>query len=327
MARRLRILFDGAIYHVTFRGNNRQSIFEDIHDRKRMVERLADTSELLGVRVYLFCLMPNHVHLLLETPMGNLDRFMASLLTGYTKYFNIRHHRSGHLLQGRYDAQVVSGDAYLLRLSRYIHLNPVCTEYWDTKPLNEKVDFLRRYAWSSFRGYAGLTAAESWIDRTPTLNLIPARPGTSLEENYRIFVEAGLTDSDEELKLIMKHRSPAIGSPGFIESVQARQDEPEAGGALRQASTLKTPEDVMRMVRRAAGVTKNELRHRHIGTTARSTAAIALQKFCGLSQREIASHLGLTSSAAVSALISKKGKDETVKACLARVEAIIKDPG
>lgn len=69
--------------------------------------------------------MSNHVHLLVETPLGNLNRFMGSVLTGYTVYFNRRHRRVGHLMQGRYGAQVVEGNDYLLKLSRYIHLNLV----------------------------------------------------------------------------------------------------------------------------------------------------------------------------------------------------------
>ena len=68
--------------------------------------------------------MLNHVHLLLETPCANVSAFMDCLLTSYAIYFNLRHHRSGHLTQGRFKSQVVQGDEYLLRLSRYIHVTP-----------------------------------------------------------------------------------------------------------------------------------------------------------------------------------------------------------
>ena len=100
-------MIEGGIYHITSRGNDRQTIFRDAQDRERFLERLADSAQDYQVRIYLFCLMPNHVHLLLETPLGNLDRFMGSLLTGYAVYFNRRHQRVGHLMQGRYGAQVV----------------------------------------------------------------------------------------------------------------------------------------------------------------------------------------------------------------------------
>ncbi|HRV31801.1 MAG TPA: transposase, partial [Kiritimatiellia bacterium] len=113
MARKPRALVAGGIYHVTSRGNERQAIFRDDHDRVRFLERLAESASTHQVRVYLYCFMPNHVHLVVETPLANLDRFMGSLLTGYTVYFNHRHGRTGHLMQGRYGAQVVEGNEYL----------------------------------------------------------------------------------------------------------------------------------------------------------------------------------------------------------------------
>ena len=114
MPRHLRISFPGAIYHVTVRGNARQAIFRGDEDRKRLVGRLEESVASYGVRVYLYCLMSNHLHLVLETPGGNLSRFMQSLLTGYTVYYNLRHKNCGHLFQGRYGAKLVAGDEYLL---------------------------------------------------------------------------------------------------------------------------------------------------------------------------------------------------------------------
>jgi len=130
MARLLRVQFSGAIYHVTVRGNERGTIFKDDKDREGFLEILAQTQELHQLRIYLVCLMPNHFHLLLETPGGDLSAGMARLLTGYAVYFNRRSQRVGHLTQGRYKAQLVEGTDYLLKLSRYIHLNPVCGQKW-----------------------------------------------------------------------------------------------------------------------------------------------------------------------------------------------------
>ena len=113
MARLLQ--FPEAIYHVTVRGNEPRLIFRDDSDRLRFLERLAQSQELYSIRLYLACLMPNHLHLLLETPGGNLSSFMARLVTAYTVYYNLRHHRVGHLTQGRYRAQMVEGNEYLLK--------------------------------------------------------------------------------------------------------------------------------------------------------------------------------------------------------------------
>ena len=125
MARPLRVEYEGAVYHVAVRGNARQAIFRDDADREHFLGVLAESVGSFEVRLYLYCLMSNHVHLVLETPRANLGRFMHRWQTAYTVYFNRRHRRVGHLVQGRYGAWLVERDAYLLRLSRYVHLNPV----------------------------------------------------------------------------------------------------------------------------------------------------------------------------------------------------------
>ncbi|MDD5705614.1 MAG: transposase, partial [Kiritimatiellae bacterium] len=165
MARRLRIQFAGAIYHVTFRGNAQQDIFGDDRDRERLTGRVAESAVDFGVRVYMYCWMRNHGHMLVETPGGNLSAFMGSVLTGYAVYYNLRHETGGHLMQGRFGATLVSGDSYLLRLSRYIHLSPVAVAEWAGRALQDRRAQLRSYAWSSYRGYAGLAPVPEWLCR------------------------------------------------------------------------------------------------------------------------------------------------------------------
>jgi putative transposase len=145
MARRLRIEYPGAIYHVTIRGVERRRIFVDDADRRRFLERLESTSNDCGIRLFLYCLMFNHAHFLLETPAANLGQFMHRLQTAYTVYFNLRHSRAGHLMQGRYGARLVEGDDYLLKLSRYVHLNPVFVGKWRNASLAERRQALRNY--------------------------------------------------------------------------------------------------------------------------------------------------------------------------------------
>jgi len=105
MARNLRVEFPGAIYHTTVRmiGDYRldqSRLFIDDKDRERLLEQLADKAEQYNIRLYLFVLMANHLHLVCETPEGNLSKFMQSLSTAYTVYYNLRHGRHGHLLDG-----------------------------------------------------------------------------------------------------------------------------------------------------------------------------------------------------------------------------------
>ncbi len=110
MARPIRIEYEGAVYHVTIRGNERKALFQTDADRERFVQALADSLERYSVRLYLYCLMSNHTHFVLETPCGNLSRFMQRFQTAYTVYYNKRHRRSGHLMQGRFGASIVEED-------------------------------------------------------------------------------------------------------------------------------------------------------------------------------------------------------------------------
>ena len=145
MARPVRIEYEVAVYHVTARGNNRNAIFADDADRERFLLDLEESVQRFDIRLYLFCLMTNHVHLVLETPRGNLSSFMHRVQTAYTVYFNRRHHQSGHLMQGRFGAAAVDEDEYILKLSRYVHLNPVFVQAHRSKSPRERTEILRAY--------------------------------------------------------------------------------------------------------------------------------------------------------------------------------------
>src|SRR5215831_16370116 len=111
MARALRIERVGGRYHVTARGNERKDVFRDDADHFHFLELLSQLGERFAARVHAYVLMDNHYHLLLETPEANLSRTMHWLNAGYCLWFNRRHRRKGHLLQGRFGAFVVEDDA------------------------------------------------------------------------------------------------------------------------------------------------------------------------------------------------------------------------
>src|SRR6185369_14352378 len=125
MARPLRLEFEGALYHVTSRGNERSPIFRDDRDRTKFLEILGSIASVSRWAVHAYCLMGNHYHLLLETPRPNLSAGMQRINGRYTQWFNRRHRRAGHLLQGRFKAILVERDPHLLELCRYVVLNPV----------------------------------------------------------------------------------------------------------------------------------------------------------------------------------------------------------
>src|SRR5688572_8089482 len=120
MARKVRVEYSGAIYHVLNRGDRREPIFKDDEDRARFLVTLGQACAKTGWQVHACCLMPNHFHLVIETPQANLVAGMKWFLGTYTGRFNRRHHLSGHLFSGRYKSLVVdgSGNGYLRKIGR-----------------------------------------------------------------------------------------------------------------------------------------------------------------------------------------------------------------
>jgi REP-associated tyrosine transposase len=108
MARQLRIQYEGAIYHLTSRGDRREDIFRDHLDRKSFLATLGAACQKSGWQVHAYCLMSNHFHLVVETPRANLVEGMKWLLGTYTMRFNRRHKLSGHLFAGRYKSLLQS---------------------------------------------------------------------------------------------------------------------------------------------------------------------------------------------------------------------------
>jgi REP-associated tyrosine transposase len=163
MARPIRVQFEGAVYHVMARGNERKAVFRDDKDRQRFLETLAEMVERFGVRVHAYCLMTNHYHLLVGTPRGNLSQAVGWLQVTYTVRFNRRHGRSGHLFQGRFKAHLVEADQYARWLVIYLHLNPVRPRRRGEAIALERAKELDRYEWSSHRDYLGLRKASDWL--------------------------------------------------------------------------------------------------------------------------------------------------------------------
>ena len=139
MPRPWRITYSGAKYHITSRGNGRQDIFLCDEDYARFLEQLTLALEEDEVILYSYVLMTNHYHLFVETPLGNIKRFMQRLNTAYGAYYRYKHSKPGHCFQGRYGAKLVGGDDYIVRLTRYIHLNPVKIKKMKSLSLSEKV--------------------------------------------------------------------------------------------------------------------------------------------------------------------------------------------
>ena len=125
MARPLRMEVPGGCFHITARGNERKDIFREDRDRVHFLGLLGEWSGRFGTRLLAYVLMDNHYHLVVEAPEANLSRAMQWLNVSYSVWFNRRHRRHGHLLQGRFKAVLIEDRRGLQEVARYVHLNPV----------------------------------------------------------------------------------------------------------------------------------------------------------------------------------------------------------
>ena len=173
MGRPTRHTYPGARHHVFNRAAGRQPLFHDDIDRKVFVGLVREIHDRFGVVVHAFCLMGNHYHLALHTPLGQLSEAMAFHASAYTRFFNRRHGRDGPLFRARFCSTHVADDGYLLELTRYVHRNPL-----DLRP---PVD-LASYRWSSFPAFLDRRRRPAWLDA----DLVLAIHGTTAD--YRSYV-------------------------------------------------------------------------------------------------------------------------------------------
>lgn len=182
MARPLRIEYDGALYHITSRGNEKRPIFKDEKDREIFLDILNEVNKRHNWICHAYCLMNNHYHLIIETPDGNLSKGMRQLNGVYTQIFNRRHHRVGHIFQGRYKAILIQKESHLLEVCRYVVLNPVRTK---------SVEHPEGWRWSSYRATGGLDKPHPCLMTDWISGQFSVKKGLA-RKRYREFVGAGI---------------------------------------------------------------------------------------------------------------------------------------
>ena len=307
MARRLQIQYEGGLYHVTLPGNERKAIVRDDDDRRRFVDALGASVLRHGVILHLYCLMDNHAHLVVETPHANLSGFMQNFQTRYIVWFNRRHQRWGHLMQGRYGARLVEADQYLLALSRYLHLNPVRTRAAERLSLEEQLQLLRRYPWSSYLSYIGEAGRPGFLTERPILEQVGGR-GRQQRERYAEYVEAGLVERDEELETLLTRATGSVGSERFQAEMEQKQQERlkqigrQEDAAFRRLGRRATVDQVQAVVAKVLRQERRAFQRQRKGGWERALLAKALVEQAGITQQEAAGVLGLTTGAAVSIL-------------------------
>ncbi len=224
MARKPRIEFEGAFYHVITRGNQRQKIFRDEEDYGKYLELLARYKNLYKYRLYAYVLMGNHVHLLVETGKTLLSKILQGINQSYTGRFNRKYGTVGHLFQGRYKAILCDRDSYLLSLVKYIHLNPVRARLVKTP---------QEYRWSSHRLYLRANG-KSIVDEDQVLRLFSEEKKTA-RRLYGAFVGDGIAVKKEDIYSTIDKR--ILGDETFADRVMDKcEGEIEPGRREREYS-------------------------------------------------------------------------------------------
>ncbi|UCE18710.1 MAG: transposase [Gemmatimonadota bacterium] len=305
------------LYHITDRGNNRKEIFQDDKDRKRLLGYFKEAVERFRLRIHAFCLMPNHYHLEVETPFGNISRAMQWIKTTYAFNYNRRYNRSGHLFQGRFKAILLEKESHLLELSRYIHLNPV---------RGGLVKSPEEYVWSSYRDYIGMRGRRIWLE-TDWLLAQYGGYRRIAESEYRRFVEEGI-----ERKLVNPMKGAvagiALGSEEFADWVLKLLQKRGIGAhAVTNHKYIHNTSmrDINRKVGRALNVSEVSIcqRGRH-GTEAREIAIYLAHKYCDETNVSLGRVFGGICGTNISYIASKVkekiGQDRKIKRLVERIE-------
>lgn len=297
----MRIQYPDAYYHVTCRGNERRAIFRTPEDRKDFFRLLVRSVDIFDIRLLAYALMPNHFHLLVCTPKGNLSEFMRHFNISYTGSFNRKYHRSGHLYQGRYKAFLIDENNYLLEVSRYIHLNPLRMK--SKSRLEERWQDLMTNESTSLPGYLHTKYRKPFVHYKTLLDYFGGDSKHSMND-YRTFVAEG-TEKELNSPLEKGKGTGIIGEEDFIEEIK----EIFAGGkqithreqpALRELKRNINPHELIERYAQIVKMAREELTQKGKQSTERAMLMELLYRLCNIKQPEIGKLLGGIDYSAVS---------------------------
>jgi putative transposase len=307
MARKLRVEYAGAVYHVMNRGDRREAIFKDDEDRRKFLVTLAEACGKTGWEVHALCLMGNHFHLVVETPQGNLVAGMKWLLGTYTGRFNRRHKLFGHLFSGRYKALIVDGSGgYLRTVCDYVHLNPARAR------LLRPEDALRGYAWSSWPEYLK-TPGERWpwlrTDRLLGEYRIPKDSPVGRREMERALESRRAGEDGEDYKPL--RRGWCLGTDTFREELLGQMQErvgAEHYGAERRETVLLQAEELVRAELKRLGWREADLDAQSKGDASKVALAVRLRERTTMTVKWIGERLRMGSPGYVNHLLYRHRK-------------------
>ncbi|MEG6586786.1 transposase [Dendrosporobacter sp. 1207_IL3150] len=194
MARQARNKSSTGIYHVMLRGNELKPIFLDEEDKKKFVDTMLEKKDGATSRLYAYCVMDNHVHMVIQEVLQPLEIYMKRIGVTYAAYYNKKHNRIGHVFQDRFLSKAIEDDAYLISAIRYIHKNPFGSELSPTP----------NYLWSSYPSYLGYNEAFPFL---PEMEDILGQFSSNKESAIQLFREFHLAEDNQHPFLDIVDRS------------------------------------------------------------------------------------------------------------------------
>jgi REP element-mobilizing transposase RayT len=302
MARKLRVEFPGAVYHVMCRGDRRENIFEDDADRDRFLETLGQACQRTGWRIHAYVLMSNHYHWLLQTPQANLVAGMRWFQSCCTVRYNRRHRKAGHLFQGRYKAVLVDPDqeGYFATVSDYIHLNPA-----RARLLGEQ-EALVDFRWSSLPWYVRRPSErQAWLEVSRVLGELGFEDRAQGRRAYGQRMEERAREGMEEETLGQLRRGWLLGGDTFRDRVsdwmekragvrKVRREEADSDHGHRQA------ERIIAEMRSALDMSEQDILAARKGDWRKRVIAQRVRRETSVSLRWLGARLGMGSEGHVS---------------------------
>jgi len=277
MARPLRLSFEDATYHITARGNRRENIFYSDEDKAVFVEKMNETFSKYSFTCYAYCLRDNHYHLFIKTPHVNISDGMHYLNTSYTNWFKAEHKIVGVIFQGRYKSILVDEDSYGLKLSAYIHLNPLRAGI---------VADVEEYRWSSYLDYMGKRSAS--VDRLDA-EFVLGQFDEDIKKARKRYKRFVLENIDMDNPLEDAYRGVALGSEEFVERIK---EKIKSLGIKREVTETKmagtySAEEVIKSIMTRFGVERQEIFRKRRGNVYRQLALYFIKRYTMLSLKEI----------------------------------------
>lgn len=277
MPRSQRIKSEDAIYHIMVRSISEISLFEEDKNKEKYLSYIKQYQEIYNFKVYAYCIMPNHAHLIIDSNGADISKIMHSINLKYALFYNYTHNRHGHLFQDRFKSKIVHDDEYLITLSAYIHNNPLKIEGFENHP--------EKYKYSSLKTYLGLEKDNSGI----------------LDENYLLSILSKTAHNARRkyIKILGLCNEEKTSS-----EIEFKDENTEYRSERRILIRNFTPKDILDFIAKETNIDKLlfSMKYNKESNIPKALAAILMRGLCNFKIKDICTVLGNITQSTVSRL-------------------------